>query len=270
MTQIVVFTDLDGTLIDHDTYEFHQARAALDMLRRRSIPVILCSSKTRAEIEECRRRMDLTAPFIVENGAAIFIPRNMLNVREEDFVEKAGYHVLELGVPYGILCKTWKKIKAAEKFRMKGFSDMSIEEIGAHTGLPLEEARLAAMREYTEPFLFSDTPSRLPLLKRLLQQEGLQITRGGRFYHIVGQGDKGKAVQLLKKLYEQTYPGAGLWTVGLGDSANDIPMLMHVDVPAVIRKKTGQWEHIPAVGQVIYSEKPGPEGWAEVIHGILS
>ena len=279
MKQILIFTDLDGTLIDHDTYDFKEAQPALDQLRSRSIPVIICSSKTRAEIEICRLRMGLSYPFIVENGGAIFIPSHTLDLSspppsrgrvwvEVKFVKRGPYHVVELGVPYAHLCTIWKEIKK-KNFRMKGFSEMTIEEIAACTGLPLEEASLAARREYSEPFIFSDTSAQFRLLESLLQKRGLRITRGGRFYHMIGLNDKGTAVQVLRRVYANTYPDKRIWTAGLGDSANDIPMLRHVDMPIVIRKKTGEWEHIQGVEPVICSDKAGPRGWAEMIHTIL-
>ena len=146
---------------------------------------------------------------------------------------------------------------------------MTVEEIGARTGLPIEEARLAAMREYSEPFVFSDTADRLQRFERFVEQRGLQMTKGGRFYHLTGQNDKGKAVQVLKKLYAQTYPRTKLCAVGLGDSANDIPMLKKVDMPVVIRKKTGQWEDLQGIGPVVQSAKPGPKGWAEEVLRIV-
>ena len=265
--QIVVFTDLDGTLIDHDTYEFEEAKPALDQLRSRAIPVIICSSKTRAEIEVYRERMGLSGPFIVENGGAIFIPHPDLNV-SLSFVQKEPYRVVELGVPYADLCTTWKDIKNKGNFRMKGFSEMTVEEIADCTGLPPEEASLAAKREYSEPFIFSDTSAQLQLLTSLLQEKGLIITRGGRFYHLIGPNDKGRAVQILKRVYANTYPDKRIWTAGLGDSANDVPMLRHVDMPIVIRKKTGEWERVEEIDP-IYSDKAGPRGWAEAIQTIL-
>jgi mannosyl-3-phosphoglycerate phosphatase len=248
MKQIVVFTDLDGTLIDHDTYDFKEAKPALDRLKSRSIPVIICSSKTRAEIEVYRRRMGLSGPFIVENGGAIFIPDHHLNLRDIKFVQNGPYQVVELGLPYADLCKTWKGIKKKGNFRMKGFNEMSAEEIADYSGLPLEEASLAAKREYTEPFMFSDTPAQFRLLTSLSQEKGLTITRGGA--------------------YTDTYPDKRIWTAGLGDSANDVPMLRHVDMPIVIRKKTGEWERVQEVDP-IYSDKAGPGGWAEAIQTIL-
>jgi len=268
MKQILIFTDLDGTLIDHDTYDFKEAQPALDQLRSRSIPVIICSSKTRAEIEVYRRRMGLSDPFIVENGGAVFVPGRAFDLRDVNFVEKGPYHVMELGVPYTDLCTVWREIKK-KNFRMKGFSEMTIEEIAACTGLPLEEASLAARREYSEPFMFSDTSDQFRLLESLLQKKGLRITPGGRFYHMIGRNDKGTAVQVLRKLYANTYPDKRIWTAGLGDSANDIPMFRHVDMPIVIRKKTGEWEHIQGIEPIIYSDKAGPRGWAEMIHAIL-
>ena len=268
MKQLLIFTDLDATLIDHDTYSFKEARHTLDRLRSRSIPVIICSSKTRAEIEVYRLRMGLNDPFIAENGGAIFVPGSALDLTDVDFVEKGPYHVVELGVPHADLWTVWREIKK-KNFRMKGFSEMTIEEIAACTGLSLEEAALAAKREYSEPFMFLDTSDQLRLLTSLLQEKRLRLTRGGRFYHMIGQNDKGKAVRILTRVYANTYPDKKIWTAGLGDSANDIPMLRHVDMPVVIRKKTGEWERVHGIDPIVYSDKPGPRGWAEVINTIL-
>jgi mannosyl-3-phosphoglycerate phosphatase len=282
MKQILIFTDLDGTLVDHDTYDFKEAEPALHQLRSRSIPVIICSSKTRGEIEVYRRRMGLSDPFIVENGGAVFVPSHTLDLSPPPspppsragawegvkFVEKGPYHVMESGVPYAELCTIWREIKKKD-FRMKGFSEMTIEEIAACTGLPLNEASLAARREYSEPFMFSDTSAQFRLLESLVQEKGLRITRGGRFYHMIGRNDKGTAVQVLRRVYANTYPDKRIWTAGLGDSANDIPMFRHVDMPIVIRKKTGEWEHIQGIEPIVRSDKPGPRGWAEMIHALL-
>src|SRR4029434_2576627 len=70
----LVITDLDGTLLDHETYSWEAAHAAVDQLRRRDIPLILCTSKTRAETEDWRKELGNEHPFIVENGGALLIP----------------------------------------------------------------------------------------------------------------------------------------------------------------------------------------------------
>ncbi len=269
MIQLIIFTDLDGTLIDHDTYDFKEAGSTLGLLARRDIPVIICSSKTRAEIELYWVRMGLSAPFVVENGGAVFIPANTVELGDMRFVEKGPYRVLELGAPHAELYAAWRLVKKQQSLRMTGFTEMTVEEVAAHTGLSVEEAGLAAKREYSEPFIFSDTKTKFRVLRDLLQKKGLSITRGGRFYHMTGQNDKGMAVQILTRLYGNSFLGKEICTVGLGDSANDVPMLRNVDIPVVIRKKTGQWERIQGVEHVTYSDKAGPRGWAESVRAIL-
>ena len=83
---------------------------------------------------------------------------------------------------------------------------LTLDEICAHTSLSSEEAALASKREYSEPFLFSDTSTQFDRLQRLVHNRRLKITRGGRFFHLIGQNDKGRAVDILEKVYAATYP----------------------------------------------------------------
>ena len=47
--KLVIFTDLDGCLLDRETYSFEPAQAALRLIREKKIPLVLVSSKTRVE-----------------------------------------------------------------------------------------------------------------------------------------------------------------------------------------------------------------------------
>ena len=76
MARLIV-TDLDGTLIDHHTYSAEPARPALEAAVRAGVPVVLCSSKTYAEMAILVRTLALApAPLIVENGGAVWFPRD--------------------------------------------------------------------------------------------------------------------------------------------------------------------------------------------------
>src|SRR5690554_5601326 len=61
---MIVFTDLDGTLLDHDSYSWRAAKPAMARLGANGIPLIFNSSKTAAEISELQSRMGLRGPFI--------------------------------------------------------------------------------------------------------------------------------------------------------------------------------------------------------------
>ena len=71
---LLVFTDLDGTLLDHHSYSWAPARPALASLHERGDAVMLVSSKTLAEISTFRRELGLPHPVVAENGAVIDVP----------------------------------------------------------------------------------------------------------------------------------------------------------------------------------------------------
>ena len=65
---LLIFTDLDGTLLDSHTYDWQPAAAWLARLREKNIPVILCSSKTAAEMLHIQKLLGLQGlPLIAEN-----------------------------------------------------------------------------------------------------------------------------------------------------------------------------------------------------------
>ncbi len=266
---ILVFTDLDGTLIDHNTYSWEGAREALEEGKRRGVPIVVCTSKTRAEIEVYREEMGLGDPFISENGGAIFIPRgypwiNVNQIRGERRVKRGKYTIIELGVRYKLLRSKLREIRELGIGDICGFGDMSAEELSQDSGLSLEEARLAKRREYDEAFRFEGDEKRLI---EEIERRGLKWTRGGRYWHIMGNNDKGKAVRILTDLFKSG--GGKIESVGIGDSLNDEPMLRSVDVPILVQKPDGSYDARVQVTGLILADAPGPVGWNRMIMRIL-
>ncbi|MDH5706289.1 MAG: HAD-IIB family hydrolase, partial [Candidatus Aminicenantes bacterium] len=198
----LIFTDLDGTLLDHHTYSFEPALPALKALKEKNIPLIICTSKTRAEIEKWRLELDNDHPFISENGGAIFIPKGYFSHKFCFEREKNNYLVIELGTPYAQLKETLNQIRRSLQLKIKGFGDQSPEEVADLCGFSLEEARLAKKREYDEPFL-PDEESAIQKIQEMASLSNLQVTRGGRFFHLMGENDKGKAIRLLSDIYRE-------------------------------------------------------------------
>lgn len=260
---LIIFTDLDGTLLDHETYSFEAAQEALEEIRQRGIPLVLCTSKTRAEVERYRKLLDNHDPFIVENGGGVFIPKGYFLFSYPYQREVADYHVIEDGVPYHRLVQTLKRVRVESGARIIGFSDLSVEEVARLTGLSLEEARLAKEREYDEPF-FVDGPREVAdRVRRLLRKKGFLCTRGGRFDHLTGLNDKGKGVSTLAGLFQRAY--GKVRTVGIGDSVNDLPLLRAVEVPILVQRVNGTYDPKVRLPNLIRVQGVGPLGWRRAI-----
>ena len=230
-TKTVVFADLDGTLLD-DQYKFDKTKPIIDKLSTLGTFIVFCSSKTRSEIEYYRKALDQNEPFIAENGSAIFIPKNYFPFSYA-CTKSQEYNVIRLGASYETLRNKLAKIRERTAAKIVGFGDLSLKELALDSGLPLNLAKLAKKREHDEPFriLKGNRSSILSAIK----SEGLSCSEGGKYFHLTGNTDKGKAVTILKKLYHQMIGDINY--VGIGDGPNDLPMLNAVDKPFLIRRK---------------------------------
>jgi mannosyl-3-phosphoglycerate phosphatase len=267
--KLVIFTDLDGTLLDRDTYSFGPAKPALHLIRLKNIPLILSSSKTRAEIEIYRKQLEHGHPFISENGGAVFIPKGYFSFPYPYDRELKEYYVLELGTPHPQIIEVLGSIKKETGIPIRGFSDLSEKEISSLCGLSLEEAELAKRREYDEPFLIEGGEKEIEIVKRKTEEKEMNCFWGGRFHHMGGKNDKGKAVEILKELYENQF--FSISTVGIGDSMGDMPMFSAVDHPILLKGEGGPSpEELPPVQNLTVVKGAGPLAWNEIILKIVT
>lgn len=263
MKQTVVFTDLDGTLLDSARYSFDDARPALDLLQARAIPLVLCSSKTRAEMLAWRQRMHNVHPFIAENGGGIFIPQGYFSLPVDARITD-GYQLISLGLPYAEIRQHFVVLREKHAARVRGFADMTAAQVAELTGLPYEQAVLAKQRDFDEPFIFEGKPDEGFL--QAIENAGLSWTQG-RIFHLMGRHDKGLAVRMLKALYEREYGAVA--SIGLGDSLNDWPMLLSVDQPVLIRHADGGFDARIDMANLLKTQSAGPQGWNEAMLGLL-
>lgn len=258
----LVFTDLDGTLLNHDDYRYDAALPMLAWLQEHQIPVIAVTSKTRVEVEGLLQALSLEEPFVVENGSGVFIP--LTDERFEptttDIPQQAGqgHRCLYLGCTYEQARIGLQTLAQRLNQPLQGFGDMSVAELIALTGLSSEEALKAQTREFTEPFVnLGLAPTEL---EQHVAEIGFQVLVGDRFCHLIGLGaGKGKAVQLLVQCYQA--PQTPIKTVGLGNSPNDLAMLKAVDIPIVIPGAKGPHPGLAHQGWQI-APAPGSQGWA--------
>jgi mannosyl-3-phosphoglycerate phosphatase len=261
----VIFTDLDGTLLDRDTYSWQAAGHALESLRRRGTPWVLVTSKTRAEVEFWRHGLKNRHPFIVENGGAACIPLGYFPTAVAGARRLSPYEVMEWGSPYETLVEDLQACSRESRCPVRGFHDMTACEIAALADMPLEQALLARQREYDEPFLVLD-PHRADALTGAIEERGRRWTRGGRFWHILGDHDKAAAVKEIARLFAEW--NAPIRTIGLGDGLNDASFLNCVMVPVLIRSaQTGELK--ARVPSGVVTDRVGPRGWNDAVLALI-
>lgn len=259
--QLLVFSDLDGTLLDHDTYEWQAASPALDALKRCDTPLLLVSSKTLAELEVYRAQLDLRHPVVAENGAAIQVP--------------AGYFGGELAPLPGTktrseLQSAYESVKREFSFQCEAFYELGVAGIIRETGLTDQQAVLANERTASEPVLWLDSDARASEFADLMRARGLRCIRGGRFMHLMGETDKAAAVKHLLAAYARKWPDRQLLSVSLGDGPNDLGMLASTDIAVIIPGKHPHPMDLESQNSVLRPTLVGPSGWNEAMLSVLA
>jgi|SRR5215831_2596962 mannosyl-3-phosphoglycerate phosphatase family protein len=262
MTQKIIFTDIDGTILD-EYGEYGNTPRIISSLVKDNVPVILCSAKTLAEQARIRKELGLNDPFIVENGGAIIFEKgyfdNSLILGNYRFVERNDEYIIELGKPATKIREILNDIRRKFNLKFKGVADTSLEELARLTNLSIKYAQEMSRREYGETILQIDERDLVKLTSIAMDMD-LNIIHGGRFFDVTMGNDKGKAVELLVKLFKKKYNESIIF-FGIGDSENDASMLRHMDRPLLVQKTDGSWSDIDVNG-VIKVAGIGPEGWA--------
>ncbi len=254
---LLFVTDLDGTLLDEHSYSFAPAEPALAALRRGRETLVLASSKTRAEMVPLAQALGLVSPLIVENGGALLLPR-----------VGGGYESVALGSERALLVRALAGIAVEVGGDPKGFSALTVDEVVRFTGLDAASAARAMDREFDEPFLLRDADFAGKIAEAAARR-GMRVTRGGRFFHLTGDSDKGRALLRLLPLLDSG--GELPFTIGLGDAANDVPLLQAVDRPIVIPGRGGRIdpEIAAALPGAERAPEPGPAGWNAAVLSVL-
>jgi mannosyl-3-phosphoglycerate phosphatase len=228
VTPVVAFVDIDGA--PQDASDRHLPLAGLlESLAGERITLVFYSHRTRAEMETFRQALGVFHPFICESGAAAFVPGRYFGTDLENARDVAGYQAIEFGAPYGDMVSAVHRAADRLGLGVLGFSDMSVEQVARECGTSLLNARLAKLREYSEPFrLLLANPVAERRMVKAIAAAGLTCTVRGPFHHVGSVSGPGAAVAVLCTLYKVAF--GSVVTAGIGDGPFGAEVARRVDV----------------------------------------
>lgn len=246
--RLIVFSDLDGTLLHHDGYSWRSAEPALVRLREEKAGLVLATSKTTSEVAPLRAEIGFTDwPAIVENGGGLLAP-------EEDTTQ-------DISV-YDDLRDALRRLPSG----FVGFGDMTAQEIARRTGLSRGNAEKAKMRQFSEPGIWTGADDQLDGFVAAAQAAGLVVQRGGRFITLSFGGTKADRMDEVIKRFAPEY------TIALGDAPNDIEMIQCADFGVIVANSASPGvPRLPGekTRRIRRTTQEGPDGWAEAVFEIL-
>ena len=259
MQKILIFTDLDGSLLHRDTFKFDEIKEYLRQLISKGIFIIPNTSKTEKEILEFNNELGSSLPYISENGSAINgldllnsnLPKELILSKEKNNIIK----IFEKSVPINLQNKC------------KWLTDMDKKKQSIIFGLEDEKLKMALDRKFSIPFLFEGNKGEKNELFKIVKNKGLALQEGGRVINLTDKVNKAKALQVFVRFFKKN--NKNVKTIAVGDNYNDLDMLKISDFPCLVFNDQFTLDEIP-IKNLIITNKPSPEGWADVIKTALA
>ena len=252
--KVLIFTDLDGSLLHRDTFKFDEIKDYLMELISKGIYIIPNTSKTEKEILDFNSELGLSLPYISENGASINgldllnseLPKELILSREKDDILNIFKNIVPLNLQNK--CNLLSEMNKINQSLIFSLEDKKLE--------------MALDRKYTIPLIFKGSKNEKIELSKIIKNEGLYFQEGGRVINLTDRTNKAKALQVFVRFYKKYQKNVK--TIAVGDNFNDLNMLKTSDFPCLVFNDQFTLDEIP-IKNLIISNKPSPEGWADVI-----
>ncbi len=267
MKKYLIFTDLDGTLLDHENYSYGNNKKIITSIINNENDVIFNTSKTFSESINLLKKLNLTnMPFSTENGALLYFPKNRFKKikNSSDYGKYWKIRIAKLS------SKNWHQflLKKQKKFNFLIAQDLSSKILKKYTNLNNTSKMLN--REASQIILWEDSLVKLKKFKKELnskKQQGVLI-QGSRFMQVSSVCNKRIAKKLISHIYDNQFYGTySKNTIALGDSKNDIDMLNSASYSCIIKNPSGSFPRLRSNKKnIIKSSKFAPDGWSQALY----
>ena len=249
-TRLAIFTDLDGTLLDEDTFDAAPARPTLQRLAAGGVAVIPVTSRTLEEVEPLATDLGFQHALIVEAGNAI---ARMTSI---------GWELETCGPEADAMLDVVRKIELATGAHLNLYSVMRRDEAAQLSGLSVEAVPRSQRRMCDEPFVI--TKGKLRDVINAASSLGFSVRHDGRLFHLCGATSIATAVARVKQELRCTT------TVGIGSAPIDSEFLSVSDIAVIVPRGDGfpDPDLLSRVPHARIAPLPGSAGWAAAVDAI--
>jgi predicted mannosyl-3-phosphoglycerate phosphatase (HAD superfamily) len=271
-TPAILFWDVDGLIpvrgrIAPGLDEFSAA------LEHAAIPNVWVTTRTRLQIDEPRRKLGHSHPFIAEGGCGVYLPEGYFHLRPAKTVRLGRFTCLPIAEPQPAAAEALEELSAETGVEVVALRSLSPRELAQNSGLPTEQAELMRHRDFDELFFFAGAAEED--IKRFVAESASrnwQLRQRGVLWSLALGADLKQCVRSLSKLYTRALRSQPK-IVGVARENDDPDLLTACDRGFVLTEAAApsdgsdsQRERLPARFRQI--EIGSPEVWERIVEGL--
>ena len=200
-TPAVVFCAVDAIVPIRGKFlaGFDEFSAALE---HAGIPLIWVTRRTRLQIDEPRRRLGHTHPFICEDGGGTYLPEGYFNIRPIKTMRLGRFTCIPVAEPQPAAQEALEELADETAVSVVALRSLAPRELVQNSGLPARQAELLRQRDFDELFFFAGaSEDDVKRFANSATEKGCELREGEPFWSLTIGSNVTKCVRELSKLY---------------------------------------------------------------------
>jgi mannosyl-3-phosphoglycerate phosphatase len=225
--------------------------AALD---HRGIPAVWLTSRTRLQLDEPRRKLAHTHPFIAEDGCGVFLPEDYFHLRPQSStsqprgtatVRLGRFTCLPIAEQQPAASEALETLAAETGASVVSLRSLPPRELAQNANLPPREAELARQRDFDELFFFAGASEQdIENFKAAGRTRNIQLRQRGILWSLAIGASVRRCVGELSKLYDRALRSHAR-SVGIATPGQEADLFAACDRSILLSDECGNQQESP-------------------------
>jgi predicted mannosyl-3-phosphoglycerate phosphatase (HAD superfamily) len=246
---------------------FEEFSMALD---EAGIPVVWVTNRSRAQMDDPRRRLGHNHPFIAEGGSGVYLPEDYFHLRSAKTIRLGRFTCIPIAEPQPAACKALEVLGEETGVSAVPLRSLSPREFMQNSRLNAREAPLARQRDFDELFFFAGASERD--IERFVAEgrgRNLQLRPRGVLWSLAAGANLSQCMRELSKLYDRALRAhATVMGVATPEDGEELFAICDRRILLTGESADGPVSGASRFGKVTEVLLSAPDAWGQVLAGI--
>jgi len=206
-SKIVVYCSVDPFLSSRGKF-LHQFESFQSELDEREVPCVWLSSHSRLQLDDPRRRVSHTEPFVAESGCAVYMPEDYFHPKSTQTIRLGRFTCIPVAQQLPAAEEALESLSEESGVAVVPLRSLSPRELSQNLGLPTHEAEVVRQRDFDELFFFAGaSDADITRFRSLAATKNFSLRGQGVLWSLAMGADFRRCIRELGDLFDRSLHG---------------------------------------------------------------